>query len=498
MYLCRKCGAEFIDPLGGRCPACGVRVKPSWKEERAGEASMPPGRSEVEPAVEPAAESTVEFSLETGETPEPEPTVIFKRLFRSAEAEQPVDQFPDAGVYGPPRDYGGTAAPSTPSPRRVVTGVLLLSVIIMALLGVLAVVFFLLSGDCDLEEAVSGLAGGEKKAAGESESLWRDRAAEMREAGYEPVAGLPPDLWPAADLTLWFVGDDAIIYYEAVKDKELRVLPLPEGVSDLGDIHPTPDGTGIAAVLRTRDGLGVYRLTTGGGAELLLDGEALFERLMKAHSGEEGYVRELSRARSSGVFLRQPRLVEAAETLYVAAGPPGDYEIWTADLETGAVEPFESYNTNLIPCVAADGVLYYQHNSAGPGEPALVYAEDQATGDYEFIMTAGNEGGMISFDLGEDGTFAYLGVDYQDTPVAFYQRPGEAFSENFKVPGDAPESVAVGPGGVVVVAGAYEGRDNVIFFNLDDLEGEDMPQIRYWTGISDIRSACLGPPLAAP
>jgi dipeptidyl aminopeptidase/acylaminoacyl peptidase len=328
--------------------------------------------------------------------------------------------------------------------------------------------------------------------------LWRDRAAEMREAGYEPVAGLPPDLWPAAELTLWFVGDDGVIYYEAVKAPELSLLPLAGDVSLVGDIQPTPDGTGVVAVLRTGQGLGVYRLTPDGGSERLLDGEELYQRLMDEHSGEGDYAVELGRARSSGELLRQPRLDESTGTLYVAAGPPGDYEIWTADPETGKVEPFESYNTNLIPCLARGGVLYYQHHSAGPDQPALVYADDPATGDSDFIMTPGNAGGLISFDLGEDGTFAYLAVDYEDTPVVNYQRPDESFSENLKVPGDAPESVAVGPGGVIVVTGAYEGRDNVIFFNLDDLEGDDMPQIRYWTGISDIRSTRLGPPLTAP
>ncbi len=490
MYRCGKCGAEFIDPLGGRCPACGVRVKPSWETERMSEPGPRPGSEKDE--------GTVEFSLEPEETPGPIPTGTIKRLFRSPEAHQPVDNFPDTGVYGPPRDYGGQTTPSAPSPRRAVAGVIILASVIIALLGIATMVVFLMSGDCDLEEVVGGIAGDEKQAAGESEPLWRDRAAEMREAGYEPVAGLPPNLWPAAYSTLWFVGDDATIYYEAVKDPELGVLPLPDGVSYIGDLSPAPDGTGVVAVLRTADGLGVYRLNPDGGSERLLDGEALFERLMQAHGSEGSYVLELSRARSSGELLRRPRLDASTGTLYTAAGPPGDYEIWTADPGTGAVEPFESYNTNLIPCVVRDGVLYYQHNSAGPGEPALVYAEDRATGDYEFVMTPGNTGGIISFDLGEDGTLAYLGADYLGTPVAFYQRPGEEFSENFKVPGDAPESVALGPGGVIAVEGAYEGRDNVIFFNLDDLEGEDMPQIRYWTGITDIRSACLGPPLTAP
>jgi hypothetical protein len=490
MYLCRKCGAEFIDPLGGRCPVCGARVKPSWEEERAGEAAPPPETGEDE------TEVTFELGPAEEETPKPAP-----QPRRSPEAHQPVDRFPDTGVYGPPKDYGGPAAAPAPR-RRGATGVLLLSVIITVLLGVVAGVVFILSGDCDLEEAVGdltqGFAEGVDKAVGELEPLWRDRAAEMREAGYEPVAGLPPDLWPAADWTLWFVGDDGFIYYEAVKDPELSVLALPGDVSLIGDLSPTPDGAGVLAVLRTGDGLGVYRLTTDGGSERLLDGGALYRRLMEEHSGEEDYARELDRARSSGELLRQPRLDGATGTLYVAAGPPGDYEIWTADPGTGKLEPFESYNTNLIPCLVTDGVLYYQHHSAGPGDPALVYAEDPATGDSDFIMTPGNAGGIISFDLGGDGTFAYLGVDYQDTPVVFYQRSGEAFSENLKVPGDAPESVTVGPGGVLVVAGAYEGRDNVIFFNLDDLGGEDMPQVRYWTGISDIRSACLGPPLQAP
>ncbi|MCX7021715.1 MAG: hypothetical protein NTW26_05480 [bacterium] len=490
MYLCRKCGAEFIDPLGGRCPMCGVRVKPSWEEKQAGEASLPPGMGEVKPA--PESESvTMEFS-------EPEPAVTITRSYRAPETEQPVDRFPDTGVYGPPKDYGGPAPSLGGSPRRGMKGVIVMAVLMMVLTSVVGVVIFLLSGECDMEEAVGGFTQGVDKAVSDLEPLWRDRSAEMREAGYEPVAGLPPDLWPVADSTLWFVGDDTLIYYEAVKDQELKELTLPGGASPIGDIHPTPDGTGIVAVLRTADGLGVYRLTTGGEAELLLDGEALFNRLMGAHSGDEGYVRDLSRARSSGELLRQPRLDEAAETLYVAAGPPGKYELWTADLGAGTVEPLETYNANTIPCLVSGGVLYYQHQAKEPGESALVYARTLATGTYEFIMTAGNAGGIISFDLGEDGTLAYLGRDYQDTPVVFYQRPGENFSENCKVPGDAPESVAVGPGGVIVAAGAYEDRDNVIFLNLDDLDGKDMPQIRYWTGISDIRSTCLGPPLTAP
>jgi|GEM_PF-3504144 len=489
MYICRKCGAEFIDPLGGRCPACGVRVKPSWETERMSKPAPPPGDEEVE--------SAFEFGPAEEETPEPEPTVTFTRAYRAPEAGQPVDRFPDRGVYGPPRDYGTpTKAPSVPS-RRGAMGVIMLAAIIIALLGVVALVFFLLSGDCDMEKVADGLAEGMEKAVGELKPLWRDRAAEMREAGYEPVAGLPPNLWPAADSTLWFVGDDDIIYYEAVKDPELSVLPLPGDVSFIGDIHPTPDGTGVVAVLHTADGPGVYRLTPDGGSELLLDGEVLFKRLTGAHSGEGDYVRQLSRARSSGELLRQPRLDEASGTLYVAAGPPGAYELWTADLGTGAVEELETYNTNTIPCLLSDGVLYYQLLAVEPGDSALVYARTLETGDHDFIMTPGNEGGIISFDLREDGTFVYLGVDYEDTPVVFYQRPGESFSEDLAVPGDAPESVALGPGGVVAVAAAYEGRDNVIFFNLDDLEGEDMPQIRYWTGISDIRSACLGPPLTA-
>lgn len=493
MYRCGKCGAEFIDPLGGRCPACGVRVKPSWETERMSKPGPRPGSEKDE--------GTVEFSLEPEETSGSESVDTDARPYLSAELgrarEKAESAYRDTGVYGPPRDYGGQTTPSAPSPRRAVAGVIILASVIIALLGIATMVVFLMSGDCDLEEAVGGIAGGENKAAGEAEPLWRDRAAEMRQAGYEPVAGLPPDLWPAADSTLWFVGDGTI-YYEAVKDPELSVLPLPGGTDLIGDLHPTPDGTGVIAVLRTPGGLGVYRLTPDGGSERLLDGGALFERLMREHSGEGDYVRELTRARSSGELLRRPRFDESTGTLYVAAGPPGDYEIWTVNTETGEVEPFKSYNINLIPCVAADGVLYYQHNSTGPGEPALVYADDRATGESDFIMTPGNTGGIISFDLGEDGTFVYLGQDYLGTPVAFYQRPGEGFSENFKVPGDAPESVTVGPGGVLVVEGAYEGRDNVIFFNLDDLEGEDMPQIRYWTGITDIRSVCLGPPLQAP
>jgi hypothetical protein len=491
---------------------CGVRVKPSWEEKQPGEAVPPRGMEEPKPVVEPepseasyAPGKPSEASYAPGESvtvefSEPEPTVTFKRSHRAPEEEQPADRaFPDTGVYGPPRDYGGPAAPSGGSPRRGVTGIIVVSLILTVLSGIVALVVFSLSGECDLEEAVGdfteGFTEGVTKTM-ESSPLWRDRAAEMREAGYEPVAGLPPDLWPAAEETLWFVGDDSFIYYEAVKDQELRVLPLPEGVSLIGDLSPEPDGTGVVAVLRTPDGLGVYRLTTGGESERLLDGEALFKRLTGEHGDEADYVRELSRARSSGELLRQPRLDEAAETLYVAAGPPGDYEIWMADLGTGALEPLETYDTNTIPCRVSGGVLYYQHGAQEPGESALLYARTLDTGDYEFIMTAGNAGGIIGFDLGEDGTVAYLGRDYQDTPVVFYQRPGEAF-ENTKVPGDAPESVALGSGGVVVVNGVCEGRDNVFFLNLDHLDAENVPQIRYWSGISDIRSACLGPPLAA-
>jgi hypothetical protein len=480
MYLCRKCGAEFIDPLGGRCPVCGARVKPSWELEAARPpADLPePAPQEPPPETAPPADSPA-------------------RPHRAQEPRRAVDRFPDAGVYGPPKGYDGSARPVGTAPRRGGTGVLVLVVIIVALLGVVGLVVFLMAGDCFLEGVVGEFEEAAEELSEAFEPLWRDRADEMREAGYDPVAGLPPDLWPAADHTIWFVGDGARIYYEAVRDKEVGTLPLPEGVIFIGDLCPAPDGSGVVAVLRTEDGSGVFLLTPSGESTLLLDGEALYDRLKGEHADEPGYVPDLALARTAGEYLRQPRLDEAMETLYVAAGPPGDYEIWIVDLATGGVRPFESYNTNLIPCLVSGGVLYYQHHSEGPGDPALVYAEDPATGEYEFIMTPGNAGGVISFDAGGDGTIVYLAEDYRDTPVVAFQRGGEAVGDDIHLPGDRPKSAALGPGGVVVTTGTHEGKDHFFFFNLDNLEDPEAPYGRNWTGITDIGSARLGPPLAA-
>ncbi|HDR06523.1 MAG TPA: hypothetical protein ENN88_02720, partial [Candidatus Coatesbacteria bacterium] len=192
MYLCRECGAEFIAPLGGRCPACGVRVKPSWKVKRTEDTAPPPAAE--------GTEETVEFILETEDAPEATATATLSQSRRPSEPEQPVDGFPDTGVYGPPRDYGGPA-PTAQRPRT--TAIIALVIGITVLLGVAAVSFLLLSGDCLLKRVVEGIT----EVVETVKPLWRDRAAEMREAGYAPVAGLPPDLWPAAEMTLWLVAD---------------------------------------------------------------------------------------------------------------------------------------------------------------------------------------------------------------------------------------------------------------------------------------------------
>ncbi len=482
MYLCRKCGADFIAPLDGRCPACGAKVKRSWKLKMAGPVSEPQRAAPRDPAAPstPTADST-------------------SRPYRSptggGQPLQPVDRFPDSGVYGPPKDYGISTAPSRGTTRRG-RGGLVLVLIIVALLAAVALVGFLLVPDCLMKVVVTEFKEAAEEFSEAFEPLWRDRAAEMRELGYSTVAGLPPDLWPVADHTIWFVADDEVIYYEVVRDHRVRTLPLPGNILSIGDIHPTPDGSGIVAVLLTTDGLGVHLLTPVGEAELLLDGETLYDRLKKEHIGGLWYVRGLTLARSTGDLLRQPRLDEAMETLYVAAGPPGDYEIWFTDLDSGETRPFESYNTNLIPCLVSGGVLYYQHDTEGPGDPALVYAEDLATGEYEFIVTPGNAGGIISFDSDTEGLLVYLAEDYQDTPVVGYQLPGEVTRGDLYLPGDRPKSAAVGPGGVVVTTGTYEGKDHFFFFNVDNLDDPDLPYSPNWSGITDIRSACLGPPLA--
>ncbi len=486
MYLCRKCGADFIDPLGGRCPVCGARVKRSWKLKVTRPASEPPSAAPSKPAARTAASTP---TADSTSRPYRSPTGGEQPL-------QPVDRFPDSGVYGPPKDYGVSAASARGTTRRG-RGALILVLIIVALLGVVALVIFLLASDYFVKGVVEEITEGFTETVETLEPLWRDRAAEMREAGYAPVAGLPADLWPVADHTIWFVADDEVIYYEAVRDPEVGTLPLPNGVISIGDIHPTPDGSGIVAVLRTTDGLGVHLLTPAGEAELLLDGEALYDRLSREHAGEPGYIPDLILARSTGDLLRQPRLDEAMETLYVAAGPPGEYEIWITDLDNGETRPFESYNTNLIPCVVFGDVLFYQHHSEGPGDPALVYAEDRTTGEHEFIMTPGNTGGIISFDSDAEGFLVYLAEDYEDTPVVGYQLPGEVVRGDLYLPGNRPKSAAVGPGGVIVTTGAYEGEDHFFFFNIENLNDPDMPYGRNWSGIVEIRSACLGPPLAA-
>jgi hypothetical protein len=156
MYLCRKCGAEFIDPLGGRCPVCGVRVKPSWEEERAGEAVPPPDTGEKETkgdsAFEIESEGDFTFEIEPVEEEEtPKPATTTSRPYRS----------PNTGVYGPPKSYGTPVAPSAPS-RRGASGILMLSLIIAALMCVVGGVVFLLSGDCDMEEVVESFTEGAK------------------------------------------------------------------------------------------------------------------------------------------------------------------------------------------------------------------------------------------------------------------------------------------------------------------------------------------------
>ena len=115
-----------------------------------------PSAGEVS-AVEPAAgapDDTQMVEMSFSEPSAPESSESRLSMVMERAREEAESAYHDTGVYGPPRDYGGPAAPSAPTPRRGVTGIIVVSLILTALSGIVALVVFSLSGKCDLEEAV--------------------------------------------------------------------------------------------------------------------------------------------------------------------------------------------------------------------------------------------------------------------------------------------------------------------------------------------------------
>ncbi len=218
MYRCRKCSAEFEEPLDGGCPACGYPVRG-------------------------------------------------QRVYST-------DPRPSSS-------YQTTPPPASPTPQRRSgranpAAVGLIAIVLLAVIGL--AVAFLFNGFGDVFEDSDS---GEVYIPEQAEPIWSDRGTEMTEAGYEAIDGIEPDLWPIADNTLWFgYPEGQQLLYNVFREDRSYGIELGAGLTAIGDIHPLADGSGVLTVLQYEgDGSGVYSVDLDGNLTKLV-GEDLVWNLL--------------------------------------------------------------------------------------------------------------------------------------------------------------------------------------------------------------------------
>lgn len=467
MYFCKNCGAEFDEPLHGTCPACGAarRQLERYEEEVPSDSGAPiygppPG----------------DAGYRRDEPAESAPYTSGRKPSGGG----------SAGVYGPPKHSGPSASSRGLRSRSTGCGPLIIGLILLVVIGggVAAVFYFV--DDCDMSNGDYTYT----ESVDTSEPLFRNRAAEMEDAGYEPVPDMAPDLWPVADHTLWFIdGATGELWYNTLNVPSANKVPLSPAPDYLGDIHPLPDGSGVLAVMDYNGEYGVYAVSPAGQTALLTSAAELAELLLGLKYMPEEFYAGVRTALESRELLGEPRMKADGSLMAVGAGPVGDTRVLVIPAG-GQSYVLDRYIKNAVPCSFVGSQLFIEYN---PGGTPMVKRYDLESDTDEFVSLTFYDGGFVS-----DGIrMAYLSND-GGRPVIRYgalETPYDA--ELLVLPGGQGETVSLAAGQIVCAVAPTEGQDGFYFRHFDNPEPEDLYPITF-TKTLDLESAYFGPPLSQP
>ncbi len=368
MYRCRKCSAEFEEPLNNACPACGYPIKG-------------------------------------------------QHVYSTTPRQDNVS-------------YGAPPSASSPSPQRGRSGranplaVGLIAIVLLVVVGV--AILFLFNGFGDVHDSSSE----EVYIPEREEPIWSDRGTEMEEAGYAPVDNMEPDLWPIADNTLWFgYPQGQQIWYNVMREDASYAIELGAGLTAIGDIYPLADGSGVLTVLQYEgDGSGVYFVDLNGNRNKLVSEDDVWNLLID--DGIPPH--ELDRAARINNLFVSPRISPNGGIIYVGAGSRTERRIVIANLETGETSQLTTYRDNSVPRVVTDNSVimeyYFGDTSTLIYKHSLITHEEEniicpgiADG---FVM---DERGMIAYraiDYDGNPAISYLPPD--ESTRRFYLPEGES------------------------------------------------------------------------
>ena len=470
MYFCKRCNAEFEEPLDGTCPACGAS---SRHFERYDDGPAYPTEDVVygppEPPSRPAA--------------------------RPSGGSRPYGSGggggggSSSGVFGPPKHTGSSESSRKLRSRAAGCGPFFIGLVLLMVIGAAVTALVFVSDDCDMDTG-SDYEYEYTETIENEEPLWRDRRAEMIEAGYEPVANVDPDLWPVVGYTLWFVDDvEGTLWYMPLGEDQATLVQFSPAADYIGDIHPVDNGGGVLAVMDLGGVYGVYMVGTAGQAELLVEAAELAAKLKALKYMPDGFYAGVDAALTDRELLVSPRISEDGRFLAVGVGPVDDTRVM---ISPNGAEPYvlDRYTRNSWPTCFAEGRLYVE---CLPGETHLLRSFDLNKDGYELHTPSFQQGEYVT--NGE--LMAYVSEDGGRPAVRFgyIENPYEA--QVITLPEGPAECVSLAADQLICILTRIQSQDGFLFRHIDNPDAESFYPL-YFNRSRELRSGYLGPPLSEP